>query len=135
MYAMISAVGIMDAVFITEVTDMTDFNLHEQTQPNAAGGGAIKIIARMPVAESKVEEFKAAAAELVRKSREEPGNIYYCLNVDTKNPCMLAFIECWRDQAAIDYHRATEHFTRILPQLAAMCDGKPIKELYREIEY
>ncbi len=98
-----------------------------------AAPGSIKIIAKMPVAEDKVEAFKAAAAELVQKSREEEGNIYYSLNVHKKDPCLLVFVECWKDKAAIEYHNATEHFTRILPQLVAMCDSAPSKELFVEV--
>ena len=95
----------------------------------------IKIVARLLVKEDKVEEFKAAAKELVEKSRAEEGNVFYSLNVSTANPRLLAFIECWKDQAAIDVHNATEHFTTILPKLGGMCEeGQPV-EMFTEVEY
>ena len=33
-------------------------------------------------------------------------------------------MEFWKDQAAIDFHNATEHFTTLLPKLAELCDGE-----------
>jgi len=94
----------------------------------------IKIVAKMVVAQDKVEEFKAAAVELVRKSREEEGNIFYSINLSTEKPDVLAFMECWKDQSAIDFHNATEHFTTILPKLVAMCVEPPVIETFTEVE-
>jgi len=95
----------------------------------------IKIVAKMLVKADKVEEFKATAKELVEKSRAEAGNVFYSLNVSTTNPRLLASIECWKDQAAIDIHNATEHFTGILPKLGEMCEeGQPV-DLFTEVEY
>ena len=82
----------------------------------------IKIVAKMPIKADKVEEFKAVAAELVAKSSAEEGNVFYSINVSTKNPRMLAFIECWRDQEALDIHNATEHFQRIVPAINELCE-------------
>jgi quinol monooxygenase YgiN len=39
-------------------------------------------------------------------------------------------MECWKDQEAIDIHNATEHFTRIVPQFAALFDGPEDVKLY-----
>ena len=95
----------------------------------------IKIVAKMLVKADRVEEFKATAKELVEKSRAEAGNVFYSLNVSTTNPRLLAFIECWKDQEAIDIHNATEHFTGILPKLGEMCEeGQPV-DLFTEVEY
>lgn len=75
----------------------------------------IKIVAKMLVKEGEVEHFKEIAKELVEKSAAEEGNVHYSLNQDINNPRMLAFIEFWKDQAALDAHNATEHFQRIVP--------------------
>ena len=66
----------------------------------------IKIVAKKLVKEGKVQEFKEIVGELVEKSLAEEGNVFYSINVSTKNPRMLAFIECWRDQEALDIHHA-----------------------------
>ena len=82
----------------------------------------IKIVAKKLVKERKVKEFKEIVGELVEKSLAEEGNVFYSINVSTKNPRMLAFIECWRDQEALDIHNATEHFQRIVPAINELCE-------------
>ena len=95
----------------------------------------IKIVVNMPIKEGLAESFKATAKELVEKSAAEAGNIYYTLNESVENPGVFAIMECWKDQAAIDFHNATEHFTSILPKLVAMCDGDiPIMH-YTEVSF
>ena len=95
----------------------------------------IKIVAKMLVKQDKVETFKATAKELVVKSAAEAGNVSYSLNVSTADPRQFAIIECWKDQAAIDFHNNTEHFTGILPKLAEMCEGDITIDLFNEIEF
>lgn len=89
----------------------------------------------MKVKADKVEELKNVAKELVAKSNEEEGNVFYSLNQSIADPTCMAFIECWKDQAAIDFHNATPHFTSILPQVAAMCEEAPVVDLFNEVEY
>lgn len=95
--------------------------------------GNLKIVAKMPVKPENIDRFKTLATELVEASRQEEGNVYYSLNISKKDPNTFAFVECWRDKAAIKTHNATEHFTRILPQLRALCDGHPESEIYTEL--
>ena len=110
------------------------FEVSEMAQPDCVTNpGSIKIVAKMPVAEENLEKFKALAAELVEKSRQEPGNIFYSLNVHKKDPCLLTFIECWKDKDAIKSHNASEHFTRIFPQLSALCTAQPTAEMFVEV--
>lgn len=84
----------------------------------------IKIIARNTVLEGKKEEFISLVKELVEKSRAEEGNISYDLWEDIKNPNVLTFIEEWKDQRAIEIHNATEHFTRIVPQIHELVEAE-----------
>ena len=95
----------------------------------------IKIVAKMHVKPACVETFKALAKELVEKSRAEEGNVSYSLNALMSDPNCLAFIEIWKDQAAIDLHNATEHFTTILPQLSELCESGDPVDLYTEVEF
>ena len=96
----------------------------------------IKIVAKMTVKEGCLETFKATAKELVEKSAAEAGNIFYTLNVSAGDPNQIAIIECWKDQAAIDFHNHTEHFTTILPKLGALCkEGGNAVEFYQEVEF
>lgn len=95
----------------------------------------IKIVAKMKVKEAEVEKFKSTAKELIEKSRAEEGNVFYSLNQSNEDDQMFAFLECWKDQAAIDSHNATEHFTTILPKLGDLCEETQPVELYTEVEY
>ena len=44
-------------------------------------------------------------------------------------------IEVWKDQTAINEHNTSEHFTRILPQMVAMCEAAPAIHLYNEVTF
>ena len=95
----------------------------------------IKIVAKLPVKAECVEAFKAGAAELVEKSAAEEGNIFYTLNASKDVPNLFAFIECWKDQDAVDSHNVSEHFTTILPKLVAMCDGDAAIDVFDQVEF
>lgn len=95
----------------------------------------IKIVAVMKVKAECVDTFKSLAKELVEKSRAEEGNVSYSLNERIGDPTTLAFIEIWKDQAAIDTHNATEHFTGILPKLGPLCEGSEPANLFTEVEF
>lgn len=94
----------------------------------------LKIVAKVKVKASEVENFKAMAKELVEKSRAEAGNVSYALNESVDDPATLAFIEFWKDQDAIDTHNATEHFTTIFPKLAELREGDFSVEVFKELE-
>lgn len=74
----------------------------------------IKIVARSEVKKECRQEFLTAATELVDKSRQEEGNISYHLYEDIDDPSVLAFIEEWKDDAAVETHGSSEHFQRII---------------------
>lgn len=95
----------------------------------------IKIVAKMVIQEDKVDEFVKTAEELVAKSSAEEGNIFYTLNRSIDKANEFCFIECWRDKEATAIHEASEHFTRILPQTAAMAAEPPQISLYTEVEW
>ncbi len=94
-----------------------------------------KIVARLTVKADKIDEFKKTAEELVRKSSAEEGNIFYTLNQDTQDEQKFSFIECWKDDEAMNVHKTSEHFTKIFPILSAMADGLGPNELYKEVEF
>ena len=94
----------------------------------------IKITAKLVVKEECIGAFQETAAELVKKSRNDEGNISYTLNQSIQDPKAHCFMEIWRDQAAIEKHNASEHFTSILPKLAAMAEGDMAVDLFQELE-
>ena len=72
---------------------------------------------------------------LTLRSRRNASNRKRAFDRSRENPCLFAIIECWKDQAAIDFHNNTEHFTGILPKLAALCEGEVSIELFNEITF
>ena len=95
----------------------------------------IKIVALMKAKPECVDAFKKTAEELVKKSRAEEGNIFYTLNEQIGDPETVLLIDSWEDQAAIDHHNATEHFTKTLPKLAALCEKSGPTWFFTEVEY
>ena len=93
----------------------------------------IKIVARRLVREECVEEYLRMAKDLVAASLAEPGCVAYTLNRCLENPRLFCFIELWKDQAAIEAHKSSEHFTRIVPQLAELLEVRYPTEHYTEV--
>jgi len=94
----------------------------------------ISIIAKNVVRPDQVEAYKTLARELVAETRKEKGCIAYALNQDLQDSTVLTFIERWDDQAAIDAHGKSAHFTRIVPMLGALKAAEGEVRLYREVD-
>lgn len=92
----------------------------------------IKIIATSIVKEGKEQEFLEFARNLVKESQKEEGNLSYTLNQSIENPRQFCFIECWKDQAALDSHNLSNHFVTLVP-LLAQCREKGMLETYIEV--
>ena len=91
----------------------------------------IKIIAKLQVKPECKEELIKLVTPLIEASRAEAGNIDYGLHESLEDPNSLAFIEIWKDQAAIDSHNASEHFTSTLPKVAPLCEGPMTADFYK----
>ena len=95
----------------------------------------IKIVARRVVKEENIAAYEALARELAEKSQAEEGCLSYTLNRSLSDPRVHAMLEVWKDQAAIDAHNASEHFTRIVPQLGALVEQADPVDLYEEVSW
>ncbi len=84
----------------------------------------ISVYAKNVVSTDHVDEFIETAKELVEKTNQEKGCIQYELNRCIEEKNVLAFIEKWEDQASLDAHMKSEHFTRIVPQLGKLLAGE-----------
>ncbi|MBL4589958.1 MAG: antibiotic biosynthesis monooxygenase [Alphaproteobacteria bacterium] len=65
----------------------------------------LAFIATLSVKEDLVEEFKAAAPELMAKVRQEPGNHAYIGHQSPEDPTRFVFYEQYDDEAALIAHR------------------------------
>jgi quinol monooxygenase YgiN len=91
------------------------------------------IVAKSNLKPGNAEIFKATAKPLIDGSRAEAGNISYDLFEDVKNPNVLTFIEKWKDDAAIEFHNNTPHFTQTIVKLAALVDGEMDVTVYSQV--
>ena len=121
---------------VAGVVAMSSCNSTPATQGKTAAdtSTAVKIVAVFDVKPEYVNKFVEMAGEMVKASQAEPGNITYTLNSCAENPTVYTFIEIWRDLDAIEEHNASEHFTRLVPMLGAMCNSSDVKH-YIEVAY
>ena len=89
----------------------------------------IKVVAKFIVQQNKIEEFKDRVEELIEKTRQEEGNVFYELYQDVENAQVLTFIEEWESPEALKAHMKTDHFQEIVPELEKLL----IKEM-EEVE-
>ena len=95
----------------------------------------LKVVAKLIVKTDRIEDFKKAAEELIKKSNAEESNVFYTFNQSIEDEQRFAFIECWKDRDALKTHEATDHFTSIFPILGEMTEGSEPVEIYQEVEY
>lgn len=93
----------------------------------------IRVVATHVVPEENFEAFKALAEKIVPASRQDPGNVYYVLSQSVEDPKVIAMIEAWESQEAIDAHMAAPHFQEYCPKMGELC-SEPVKiEVFADI--
>lgn len=86
---------------------------------------AIGIIATLRVQPGKEEAFEGVFAELAAAvNAEEAGNSYYKL-FRTESAGVYKVLECYDDEAAVEAHRASEHFRTLGAKLGPCLAGAP----------
>lgn len=90
----------------------------------------IGVIATLTIQPGKQAEFETVFARLAASVRaDEPGNIFYQLCRSRESELTYKVLEQYRDQAALDAHRASAHFRAAGPLLAGVLAGAPVVEL------
>lgn len=93
----------------------------------------LRIVATNYIAPEKREGFLALVKPLIEASRKEEGCVFYSLFEDINEPNCFTFIEQWKDQAAIDFHNSTPHFTSIVPKMKDYCVKEGSVRIYSEV--
>jgi quinol monooxygenase YgiN len=70
----------------------------------------LTIVATITMKSEYKAEILKAVKTVVDATRKEPGNIFYDVFEDVKDPLKLTFIETWKSQSAIDSHNNSAHF-------------------------
>jgi len=93
----------------------------------------IKVVAKHFMKADKIGEFLERANELVEASLKEDGCISYGLYQDVNDYEVVTMIEEWRNMAALDNHKASEHFKRIVPSLNEFYEKEGEINVYRKM--
>lgn len=57
-----------------------------------------------------IEELKALLEMMVKPSKAEDGCLYYHISQVKEDPKTFIVLESWRDEAALDGHKNSEHY-------------------------
>jgi len=92
------------------------------------------VVATLKVKPGMEKQFEAVAKELVAKvNAGEPGCKLYALH-HGEAVGTYVFMERYVDQAAVEAHRATEHFKTLGRKMGEFMDGRPEVLRLREVE-
>ncbi|MGN0136874.1 antibiotic biosynthesis monooxygenase [Anaerotignum sp.] len=80
----------------------------------------IVLIAKNTLKEGNQEEFIRIAGILAEETRKEPGCLSYDLAKDETEDTVFYFIEKYKDEAALEAHRASAYFQTYVPMLGAL---------------
>lgn len=84
----------------------------------------ISIVAKFTVNAGAEKKFVELVNQLGEASRAEAGCIEYILHKDVQKSLTYCIIEKWKDQAAIDSHNNTSHFTSIVPKIVEIAKAE-----------
>lgn len=93
----------------------------------------IRVVAKFNLKAGAKPEAMPLFEELIGKTRKEDGCGGYDLGQATQDENQLVVLEAWESKEALDAHSASEHFTRIVPQLVAMCTEPPSIDSFIQI--
>ncbi|MCL2366426.1 MAG: antibiotic biosynthesis monooxygenase [Oscillospiraceae bacterium] len=85
---------------------------------------SIRVVAKHNIKPEKRDEFIALMKQLVENTKKEDrGVINYGLYQDVKDPNVIAMLEEWESEEAIDEHLKKQHFLDLLPALRECMAG------------
>lgn len=84
----------------------------------------ISIVAKFTVNAGVEKKFLELVNQLGEASRAEAGCIEYILHKDVQKPLIYCIIEKWKDQAAIDFHNSSSHFTSLVPKIIEIAQAE-----------
>ncbi len=73
----------------------------------------ITVFAKWQVKDGHVESVLNLFTELVAKTRQEEGNLFYTVHQSNTEPGTFMLYEAYKNEDAVAAHRASEHFKTI----------------------
>jgi quinol monooxygenase YgiN len=74
----------------------------------------IVLIVKLRVRPGTEEECKICMRAMEKETRKEPGCLMYVAHQAADDPTLLAFYEQYKDEAALEAHRASPYFKEIV---------------------
>ncbi len=93
----------------------------------------IKVVSKTLVKEECLDTFKQLAKELVEKSQNDAGMVYYTINQSIADPRLFVMLEAWESREALKAHSEAPHFVTLVPQMGPMAEQSFPLELFVEI--
>ncbi len=82
------------------------------------------VVAQITVKPGSEAQFEELANQMVQASRQEEGCLEYGL-WRTETAGQYAFVERYKDAAAVEAHRKSDHFRQIGRAMGAFMEGAP----------
>ena len=83
----------------------------------------IYMFAKFHAKSGKEEQLRLRLLEMVVHTRKEEGCVFYNLHLDREQSDVFYFMECWKDQAALDFHMNTSYVQAILKDSVELTEG------------
>jgi len=93
----------------------------------------MKLVSKRIIKEGKVDDVINVFKELAGPSKAENGCLSYELFQDQKDPRVFSIIEEWADQLALDEHKKTDHFVKLVPVLDELTEKKLDFNIYNKV--
>lgn len=78
----------------------------------------------VPFDPARLDEAMGLVEDLVAQSRSEPGTVSYHAATDTGEDGLVRFFEQYEDDAAMETHRESEAYRRLVAALPDLADGE-----------
>jgi (4S)-4-hydroxy-5-phosphonooxypentane-2,3-dione isomerase len=87
----------------------------------------ITVFAKWQVRDGELDKVLNLFAELVNKTRQEEGNLFYTIHQSNTDPNTFMLYEAYKDEAAVAAHRASDHFKAIaLEQIIPVLQNREV---------
>ncbi|GAB6876899.1 putative quinol monooxygenase [Thermaerobacter litoralis] len=80
------------------------------------------------------DRVEAALREMIRLTRQEPGCRLYQVNRSVDDPDRFLLYEVYEDEAALEAHRRTDHFRRIVEETVVPLLEQRERRFFRLVE-
>jgi len=91
------------------------------------------IMVRLEVKPERVDDFLKLVTFNASESRKEPGNLRFDVVRSVDNRTRFALYEVYRDDAAVQAHRATPHFAKWRAEIEGLLVTPRISELFTSV--